>query len=775
MSDEPRTLDNERQRRRESFLHGYIPPREPVVDPGLEFHREVELVDGVGFEVIRSKLWNLNLDHGDTIRRVSGSNIVVEGYDFNCAITTEIGDAVTLCPYSMFFAGFADEVIKWTLEHRSMNVGIADGDVFLQDDPWVGSNHQMDTAVFGPVFVEGKVFAWLFNCAHQREIGGSRPGGFVQEATDVHSEPTFMPPIKLVEDGVLREDVADLWTRRSRLPDLMALELNSQIAGFNTARERLLALVDRYGARAVKGTMMKMIDDTARVVGARLASLPDAVWRDERYIAGANPGDRRLFKLALSFEKRGDRLAISNEGTDPSAGSFNITPGVFRASVLNGLLPFLAYDQYLCAAGVLRQLDFRYERGAITTASHPAAVSTSIGSVSTVNHAHTLAAKMVSGHPELAQHAFAASALHTMSTTAPSWRNERGDLVGDAILDMLAGGTGAFAHRDGIDYGGCSFAIANHVSDVEKFEQVIPFLYLFRRENAGSGGHGRFRGGVTYSAAWVGHGSESVAMHATGSAKSVTMGLGIAGGFPGTGGYHWHAVDTPVQRWLEGGRIPGSHQELEELAPRGQYLGLCADNRLTANDVFELHPNPGAGWGDTLDRDPALVADDLRMGRLTAREADSLYGLVFDEEEQVDLEGTQRRRGELRRERMARARAPRAPMKEGPASLAPEDGDQTDDPVRILEGVALFEHEDRRLLGCARCGQVLAESDSGYRLGCLELDLPLEAISTDFLSPIDEVDEPLCFRRYLCPGCGTVIDGQICRPSDTPFEDVRVL
>jgi len=144
---------------------------------------------------------------------------------------------------------------------------------------------------------------------------------------------------------VLREDVVDLWTRRSRLPDLMALELNSQVAGFNTARERLLDLLDRYGARAVKGTMSKMIDDTARVVGARLASLPDATWRDERYVAGANPGDRRLFKLALSFEKRGDRLAVSNAGTDPSVGSFNITAGVFRASVLNGLLPILAYDQ----------------------------------------------------------------------------------------------------------------------------------------------------------------------------------------------------------------------------------------------------------------------------------------------------------------------------------------------------------------------------------------------------------------------------------------------
>ena len=108
--------------------------------PPCVFHAEADPeLDPVTYEVIRTKLWNLNADHSDTIRRVSGSYIVVEGYDFNSAVTTEIGDAVTLSPYSMLFAGLADSVIKWTLEHRSMNVGIHDGDLFIQDDPWVGA------------------------------------------------------------------------------------------------------------------------------------------------------------------------------------------------------------------------------------------------------------------------------------------------------------------------------------------------------------------------------------------------------------------------------------------------------------------------------------------------------------------------------------------------------------------------------------------------------------------------------------------------------------
>lgn len=761
------SLANELQRRRESLRNGYIPPDTLVVDPSLRFHEGTDTaLDPVTYEVIRSKLWNLNVDHSDTIRRVSGSNIVVEGYDFNCAVTTEIGDAVTFSPYSMFFAGFADEIIKWTLEHRSMNVGIRDGDLFLQDDPWVGSNHQMDTAVFGPVFVEGQLFAWLFNCVHQREIGGSLPGGFIQTATDVYTEPTFMPPVKLAEGGVIREDIVDVWTRRSRLPELMALELNSQVAGFNTARKRMTELLQRYGPGAVKATMYKMIDDTARVVGTRLASLPDAEWRDERYIAGVNPGDLRLFRMCLSFDKRGERLRVSNAGTDAAVGAVNIAPGVYRAAVLNALLPILAYDQFLCAAGVLRQLDFEYEPGAITTASHPSAVSTSLGSVATINHAHGLAAKMVSGAPDLAGHAFASSGLHTMSTGSPMWVDASGQLTGDAILDMLSGGIGAFNHRDGMDHGGSILAVAHHFSDVEKFEQSVPFLYLYRREIPHSGGHGRWRGGVVYAAGWTGHKVEQMWMGATGWVKSVTGGIGICGGLPATGGYHWHATDTALRAGFAEGRIPGGPAELRAMAPHGGFAELKMDNRLGPDDVFELFPNPGAGWGDPLSREPRLVAADLDDARLRPNEAEAIYGVVIDGSGAVDAGATDQRRAQIRAQRIAASRAPRHAV-EGQAPIGPEV-------ARIIESVAIVEGPAGRCFACAACGQLLGGPERTYRFGCRELDAELSSISELYRSPADETGHALIMRCYVCPGCGGLLDVGVCRPEDTPFDDVRL-
>ncbi len=767
MTEQAPSLDNELGRRRESFRLGYIPPAQLVVDPSVRFHTETESsLDPVTYEVIRSKLWNINADHSDTIRRVSGSYIVVEGYDFNCAVTTETGDAVTLSPYSMLFAGLADSVIKWTLEHRSMNVGIRDGDLFIQDDPWVGANHQMDAAVFGPVFVDGRVFAWLYNCCHQRELGGSVPGGFVQDATDVYSEASFMPPVKLAEGGRMRDDVVDLWTRRSRLPELMALELNSQVAGFTTARRRLLAIVDRYGAVTVKAAMAKMIEDTAHSVGRRLAALPDATWRDERYVAGMNRGQVVQFRLCLSFAKRGDRLTISNEGSDPAVGAYNSAPGVLRATSLNGLLPVLAYDQYLCAAGVLRQLDFVFERGTVNAATHPSAVSMSMASVATVNQAQALASKMVSGHPELALHGFASSTLHTISNNGVTYRDPYGNPVGDNFLDMLAGGIGAFNHRDGIDYGGSPTTIAHHFSDVEKFEQTIPFLYLYRRELAHSGGHGRWRGGATYAAAWTGHKTDFLLVSSSGFIKSVTMGLGICGGFPATGGYHWHATGTDVSRWFDDGRIPAGPEELRRLAPHGDVVPVRIDNRLLPGDVFELFPNPGAGWGDPLTRQPRLVAADLAAGRLRRHEAGELYGVVTATDGEVDIAGTDARRASLRAERLAAARSPWRP-RSGRTTVPP-------DAPRVIEGVVVTRDGRGPVFACGECGELLGEATGTYRLGCSVLDLELTDISELYVSPAKETGQEYVVRCYLCPGCGLMLDVHVCRPDDVPYTDVCV-
>lgn len=760
------TLANERERRARSFIDGYMPPAELVVDPSLPFHSDYdEDIDPVSYEVLRSKLWNVNWDHQETIRRVSGSQVVVYGFDFNTTIQTEEGGGVCFGPGNLFFGGCADVVVKWTLEHRSMNVGIHEGDVFVQDDPWIGTNHQMDTAVYAPVFWEGGLFAWVYNVIHQRELGGVEPGGFTQQARDVYSEATFFPPMKLVAGGTIREDVVDAWVRRSRLAGLMTLELRSQIAGVELARERLLDIVRRYGARQVKGTMRRMIATTSKVVGDRLRSLPDGEWTDTRWASGAVVGDLAPYRFSLTVRKVRDRLIYHNRGTDPSVGSFNITAGVLRAAITNSLLTFLCYDQYLCSAGLLERVEFDFEPGTITSARHPSAVSTSIGLVIAIVQAQHVNMKLLSTNPETARHTFGTSACATLVYNHTFGIDQYGNPTANFPLDGIVGGLGAFSWRDGLEHGGTMSSTMNPVGSAEAMEREVPFLYLYRREAVDSGGHGRWRGGACIVAAMVGHRSPEHYISSGGLAQSVTQGIGVLGGWPATGGTMWRAQDCAIREWLAEGRIPSSPEQLREMAPGG---GLAPpkvfDNRLTEHDVFEVLPNPGAGYGDPVLRDPALVAEDVREGKVTRIEAQSIYGVLLTEDGTPDPQ-TETERVALRERRLAEARAPREPRAGG---LAAREG-------HALATVAWGPGGDGEpALGCSSCGQELAPLTGNYRLGASWLDISPDDLGTHFTDPAEQVGTTFVWRIFLCPGCGVALDGEFCRPEDEPAWDVRL-
>jgi N-methylhydantoinase B len=214
--------------RRSSYI-----PREPLaIDPALRLHTEADLdVDPITYQVLRSRFWHKNLEHGDVIQRVSGSVPVVYSRDYATALLTETGDVVTIGPTIVFFSTLADQIVKWTLENRSAAPGIEDGDVFLQNDPYIAAAQQSDTAFYAPVFRDGRLFCWVFNTLHVGDLGGVDPGGWAIHARDLFDESVTIPPVKIVERGTVRWDLAEAYVRQSREPDAILLNVKSALAG----------------------------------------------------------------------------------------------------------------------------------------------------------------------------------------------------------------------------------------------------------------------------------------------------------------------------------------------------------------------------------------------------------------------------------------------------------------------------------------------------------------------------------------------------------------
>ncbi|GEE00072.1 hypothetical protein nbrc107696_05180 [Gordonia spumicola] len=99
---------------------------------------QIDAVDPLTYEVIRHRLWSVTDEMGEALKRMSGSPIVTDANDFDFAVSDEVGQEVQVGLYNTMLVGAVDLAIYWTLQNRSDNPGIVEGDMFLCNDPWVG-------------------------------------------------------------------------------------------------------------------------------------------------------------------------------------------------------------------------------------------------------------------------------------------------------------------------------------------------------------------------------------------------------------------------------------------------------------------------------------------------------------------------------------------------------------------------------------------------------------------------------------------------------------
>ena len=705
---------------------------------------QVDGLDPLTYEVVRHRLWSVTDEMGEALKRMSGSPIVTDANDFDFAISDELGQEVQVGLYNTMLVGAVDLAIYWTLRHRAVNPGIAEGDMFLCNDPWVGGGlHQNDVIVYQPVFHDGELFAWTSAIAHQPDLGGVGLGSFSPAAQDVFSESLPTPPVKVVRGGRLQRDVADLWVRRSRVPMLIGLDLRAKIGANNVGAERLHALIDQYGADTVKAVMKRMMSDAESRLRAKLTSLPDGSWSATGYQDQSHEGDRNLHKITVKTTKSGDHLTFDFTGTDPQAGVINCTYAGMRGGVMLALLPILAGDIPWSAGGLMRCFDLVTEEGTLNNATFPAAVSRGpIGPAwLTGSLVAECLAQMLDRDLELGRNV-QATCCGTWDTAVIAGLDERGEQPApflSIIMEPMAGGYGARPHADGIDTGGLFCIPMGRVPDVEMTEFLYPVLTLWRREVPDSGGPGRHRGGLGASIAITPHGtSVPMGLVLASAGKAVAQNAGLCGGHPGNSGLDVVARRSRVAELLASGRMPAELDEVsDELEPGQNY----ASSYLAPGEVFQMTWQGGGGYGDPLGRDPEAVAHDLRERKVTPDAAVGVYGVVVADGT-VDAAATAVERDRLRSARKARSR----PLGEPRGSVDVSGARRIDDNLVELSGGEV---------ACGHCGQGLGEVE---RLGvALYEGPPTDAGPQILATAADYVDAPVVFRQYCCPSCWTAV------------------
>jgi N-methylhydantoinase B len=743
----------------------YLPRIELRIDPGLVLNTEFDTeIDPITYQVLRSRLWNMNLDHSDTIKRVSGSANIVYMDDFNTSVLTENGDSVVGGPTVQYFIGHGDLAVKWTLEHRSANPGIEEGDVFLQNDPYIGTQHQMDVMTYVPIFWNGGLFCWILSNTHVGDVGGSDAGSFCIGAEDIFKESTPVPPIKLVRRGVPQDDVTDMFVRKSRTPGQLALQLRSQLAGLRLTSERMHEMLREFGPRVVKGAMRKMIKDCSEAMSRRLLEIPDGRWTEMLYIGSAGPDDRDVHRLVTSVTKVGDRLIFTNAGSAEQFYAANAPFSAWRSSLISAGATLFGYDQYNCPAGVADHMEFRPVAGTLTCARYPAAVSTLTASIVTVYLASQVMSKMaLSGPTAVRQAANASGGVSLPGWWVASGLDRTGQFFADLTGDSLNGSIGAFPHRDGVDTGGAWWWPNSNAGNLEEWESAMPILYLFRREQLDSGGPGRWRGGNGLEMAILPHKTEATTVQIVSSDPAINTSPGLAGGMPGHPGNFLMGSNPQMQALLRGGVVPANRALLEKRFGALNRLPPKSITTLSQNEVFCVEYSGGGGYGDPLHRDPALVFGDVQQGRASLDHALRSYGVVV-RDGVLDTQATADHRATLKRDRLAGATGPRTVTN----ATVPTDS------VRVVaESFGISFAGEEPVWACSDCGHVLGAADENYKLGAAVLQTsPYEVDPIAYPNPRDFCDVAFVLRNFLCPACGVYLATECVREDDDFLHDV---
>jgi N-methylhydantoinase B len=567
-----------------------------------------------------------------------------------------------------------------------------------------------------------------------------------------------IPPVKIVEGNEIRRDIEELYLRSSRKPEAVALDFRAQLAGNLTARDRVLALIKRYGPEVVKGVMRRILDNGERAFLAKLKRLPDGVWRERSYVECCRPGDRRTHRVMLTLRKKGSKLIFENDGSAPQDGAMNATYSGWRGSIMVALNQLLCWDQYFSIGGALRHVEFDPTPGTFNCANFPASVSTAPVQAMEISlyPAYNVLSKMIHADPEMRKDIMCIGGTSQWPATIFRGTDQWGERYGYLLVDPIGGAIGAFATGDGISTGGQSRTPICKLPNVEHTEQTFPLLFLYRKEVIDSGGAGRNRGGLSAESCFIPHHTDAITQDTLSSGNAMPTSPGMMAGYPGSVNVYKFKRGTDISQRLKKREIP---TDIAQVKGEDVTLQLRQENFVQKpDDVYAVIWSAAGGFGDPLERDPLKVREDvLEQRSVSLAAARAIYGVVIDRDH-LDPVATKKLRGEMRA----------ANRKEGAATLSGKVV------ARITDNLELRREAGGLRCACAKCAADLGPVRDNYKEHCVRRESDISAANPNIGDYRRYIDDRPVFRQFFCPGCGALVENEIARADDEVLRDIEL-
>ena len=782
---------------------------------------EVKL-DPVRYEIFFNKLDQALNEAQSVVRLLSGSSIVREGGEALEAFYLLTGESVDIAAGILMHFMNITRCIRYMRENKyeAVDIGIYDGDQFMNNDGYVGGMHCPDTGVISPFFYKGEHLGYLAAISHTTETGGIEPGGMCPSAQEAWHDGFHMPVVKIAERGKIRRDVWNMLLRSTRDPRTLEVDLKARMAGNERARIRLKEIIEDFGVDFFKLATAKLVKDGEEFFRARLKQLRPGIYSTRVYcdtVGGIQPPKTSVIQVDLEITEDG-MLALRAPVVSPQQAGFNnaYLPAI-EATLCYCLLTQVVYDGRW-NSGMADAITIEMPEKSRLNADPAQSVGyATVGIGVTFSEAITEAisrAYYASGKEGEVQ----APAQGSMNFPIMAGLDRFGRPFGNIVMShaISSFGSGAFVGRDGMP----NYHFYNpwqYAGDHEPDELVTHAFSLFNGFLPDSGSPGKWRSAPCTGHILMIHASNVAFPSFNGAGSKMAGNQGMFGGYPCGCSHVEYLWDTNIYELAKVGEIPNEFTAVANIAEKVQgnltRWGASAPAvPAKSGDIMTMNMQTGAGLGDPLERDPQLVLKDVIERLATSESSRTVYGVVINQSAQkVDRVKTEKERREKLKDRIKRGmpggeylrlQVGRRKRRDLPrptldfldeiTNFSPafkeqlkEEEELAHRELRPLKEVKISEvlfkltpyvnvvrdEKGNRVCVCSICGFAYCDAAENYQLYCLIYDRDPAEIYPPNLAPDKDFT---IYREFYCPGCGTQVEVDQCPPGMTILQHTKI-
>jgi N-methylhydantoinase B len=555
-------------------------------------------IDPVTLEVLRNALPAIADEMSIDLQRTSYNMMIYEVRDYCCALLDAQGRLISqnVGGVSHFVADLG--VIVKDAVQRFGKDGFKPGDVVIMNHQRVAGQHLNNVCIYTPFFFAGELQAFAIVRAHWVDVGGFSTGfGGGPQVTDPWLEGLQLDQVKIYEGGVPNEQMLRVIRDNIRMPESSMGDMRSQLAACKLAERRLEELFTRYGKDNFFTVLERIFDDTEAKCRRVVSGIPDGLYEAESFMdqESADPKDRTEIRVKIIVE--GDDMTIDLTGCSLQRGTAN-------ARTLAG--PYIAYKGLTGPVepvneGSFRALKVEIQEGNFMMARYPAVMAGWSRALPTV--VDTILKALAPALPNI----IPAAHLGTLGAAFTFFTIDLDQGKNTVFQSIEGGGWGARPYEDGesASVSVCQGDVRN--APIETIELKAPLMVEKRALREGSGGPGKYRGGL----------------------GQMTQVRNLAEG-------RWTLSNQGRRQCPPWGLWDGKPG-----ATSNNYLRNPADNEFKPKDLRRelvgaggaiiIESAGGGGWGDPLEREPERVLTDVREEFVTIGSARADYGVVIDE------------------------------------------------------------------------------------------------------------------------------------------------